>query len=332
MIFLLGPTASGKSALAMAIAHAKVDSREVEIVSVDSAQVFTQMDIGTAKPSTEDLGKVTHHLINVVDPINVYSAAQFAIDAALAHQKIVKQHRVPLLVGGTMLYVSALTKGLSDLPSANAAFRTQLEKRAEIEGWPALHAELAQTDPLRASQINQNDSQRIQRALEIIALTGKTVTEQSSEMNAEIPGANTMSLNAKNQHLIISLEPGDRSILHERIERRLKDMYDAGLVNEVRNLMSRGDLHADMPSMRCVGYRQVWETIQQSPTATDAEITAQSFYKSLVATRQLAKRQLTWLRAEPNRITLDCLISTQQLLPIALEKIQQYVQHFPEQY
>ncbi len=319
MIFILGPTASGKSSLAMAVAArmAYSNKTQVELISVDSAQVFQGMTIGTAKPSDDDLKQVAHHLISIIDPISVYSAQQFASDAKRLEAEIIERGNLPICVGGTMLYVSAFTQGFDDLPQANAELRAQLNAQALALGWPALHARLALEDPKAAAKIQSNDAQRIQRALEVIALTGRPISEQQTSTK--------LSLNRSGEHLIISLEPSDRLGLHARIKSRLKTMYASGLVGEVRSLMARGDLHADMPSMRCVGYRQVWEAIVQSPSADNAEIEERSFELALIATRQLAKRQLTWLRANDERTTLDCMHNTSDLLQPALDLINNHV-------
>jgi tRNA dimethylallyltransferase len=313
MIFILGPTASGKSALAMAIAAAL----PIEIISVDSAQVFKHMNIGTAKPSLDEMAQVPHHLINMIEPTEVFSAAQFAQNARRLEQEIRARNRLPIFVGGTMLYVSALTQGLNDLPGANPAIREVIESQAAALGWPALHAQLVLLDPAAAAKIKPMDAQRIQRALEVIKLTGRPISEQQS--------LGKLSLNKDGEHLLISLEPSDRLALHARIESRLKTMYQNGLVGEVKALMSRGDLNPDMTSMRCVGYRQVWEAYDWlGNDASDAAIEARSFHLSLIATRQLAKRQLTWLRANENRHTFDCLHNMQEFLSPTLKLIEHH--------
>jgi tRNA dimethylallyltransferase len=317
MIFILGPTASGKSALAMAIAQALLSHRKVELISVDSAQVFKEMTIGTAKPSEADLQQVPHHLISIIDPTLVYSAQQFASDAKRLEADIIQRGNLPICVGGTMLYVSALTQGLNELPPANLAIREQLNQQALQIGWPKMHALLASQDSKAAAKIQCNDGQRIQRALEVIALTGRPISEQQTSTK--------LALNSSGSHLIISLEPSDRLPLHARIKTRLQAMYEQGLVSEVRRLMARGDLRADMPSMRCVGYRQVWEAILKSPTSNDSAIEQASFELALIATRQLAKRQLTWLRANAERTPLECMHNTHDLLPPALNLIKNHV-------
>jgi tRNA dimethylallyltransferase len=318
MIFILGPTASGKSALAMAVAQ----QLPIEIISVDSAQVFQQMNVGTAKPSLEDMATVPHHLINIISPEQVFSAAQFALQATRLEGEIKARGNLPVCVGGTMLYVSALTQGLNDLPSANAEIRAALNAEAEEHGWPSLHQRLLALDPKAAAKIQPMDAQRIQRALEVIMLTGKTISEQQSHEK--------LAINNDGKHLVISLEPSDRLALHSRIETRLKLMYAQGLIDEVRQLRALNTLSADMPSMRCVGYRQVWEALDLFEgllADLDAEnhgITRHSFPLALAATRQLAKRQLTWLRANEKRHTFDCLHNTATLLQPTLKLIEQH--------
>ncbi len=288
-IAIMGPTASGKTAAALEIAR-HIPS---EIISVDSALVYRDMDIGTAKPSKEERAAVPHHLINIIDPSEAYSAARFRENALQLVSDVHKRGKLPLLVGGTMLYFKALTGGLDTLPPANPAIRARLDEEAAQTGWPALHAKLAEQDPETAERLKPNDSQRIQRALEIIELTGKPLSAlQSGQKQNDLPF-----------HLTpIALEPSDRGLLHERIAQRFDQMLENGkLVEEVRQLRQRGDLHLGMPSMRCVGYRQTWQYLDgEFDRATLRE-------KGIAATRQLAKRQLTWLRAMPERIVVDCL-------------------------
>jgi tRNA dimethylallyltransferase len=312
MIFILGPTASGKSALSYAIAR----HMPVEIISVDSAQVFKHMDVGTAKPSVQEMADVPHHLINIIEPSEVYSAAQFAIDAKKLESEIRARGRTPLLVGGTMLYVSALTQGLNDLPPANNAVRDKLNTLANEIGWPRMHQKLQDLDPTSAAKIKPMDGQRIQRALEVIELTGRSLSEQHT--------SEKLGINSDGEHLVISLEPSDRLALHKCIETRLQTMFDNGLVTEVKALQARGDLYPELPSMRCVGYRQVWQKLDELEGATDSQIAQTAFYDALVATRQLAKRQLTWLRANENRHIFDCLHNIDQLLPPALSLIEKH--------
>jgi tRNA dimethylallyltransferase len=277
-VLLMGPTASGKSALALALAA----RLPVEIVSVDSAQVYRGMDIGTAKPDAATRARVPHHLIDVIDPTGAYSAARFCRDALEAVAGIRARGRLPLLVGGTMLYFKALTEGLSALPPADPAVRAELDARAAREGWPALHAELARVDPATAARLEPGDSQRIQRALEVHALTGRPLSElHGTRVNDDALGP----------VIRIALLPADRARLHAAIAARFDAMLAAGLVAELRGLRARYALTAALPAMRCVGYRQAWEYL-------DGAIDGPALRaKGIAATRQLAKRQLTWLRA-----------------------------------
>ncbi len=279
-VLVMGPTASGKSALALALAGGLA----AEIVSVDSAQVYRGMDIGTAKPDAGERAQVPHHLIDLIDPTEAYSAARFRRDALKAVAAIRARGRVPLLVGGTMLYFKALLEGLSALPPANPAVRAALDARAAAEGWPALHAELARVDPATAARLEPMDAQRIQRALEVHATTGVPL---SALQGARVADAGL------GPHVAIALLPPDRAVLHARIEARFDAMLDAGLVGELRSLRSRFALSPDLPSMRCVGYRQAWEFIDGAIDMKALRATGAA------ATRQLAKRQFTWLRALP---------------------------------
>ncbi len=275
----MGPTASGKSALALALARAL----DGEIVSVDSAQVYRGMDIGTAKPSMAERGLVPHHLIDIVDPTESYSAARFTRDAVAAVTAIRAKGRVPILAGGTMLYFKALTEGLSALPEADATVRTALDARAAREGWPALHAELARVDPATAARLPPTDAQRIQRALEVHALTGVPLSQLQGQRAPAAPGLADA--------IAIALVPSDRAALHEAIAQRFGAMLAAGLVDELRALRERYALDPTLPSMRSVGYRQAWRFL-------DGEIDAGELREQgIAATRQLAKRQFTWLRA-----------------------------------
>jgi len=287
---LLGPTASGKTAAALALAA----QRPIEIISVDSALVYREMDIGTAKPTAEERAIAPHHLIDIVDPANAYSAAEFRADALRLTAEIQARGRLPLLVGGTMLYYKALTQGLNDLPAADPNVRAQLDADAARDGWPALHARLAAVDPATAARLAPNDSQRIQRALEVFMLTGEAM---STLLAAP---ARTDDAAADWRFVPIALEPSDRSVLHARIERRFDAMLENGFVDEVVKLRERGDLSPEMPSMRCVGYRQVWEYLDGAVDyATMRD-------KGVFATRQLCKRQLTWLRSMDERVVVDC--------------------------
>jgi tRNA dimethylallyltransferase len=274
-LVLCGPTASGKSAISLVMAQ----HIDLEIISVDSAQVYRGMDVGTAKPSAAERASVPHHLLDILDPAQRYSAARFVADATALIADINRRGRVALLVGGTMLYVQALRHGLDVLPEADATLRQQIDAQATRDGWPALHAQLAQVDPVTAARLAPNDAQRVQRALEVWHLTGRSL----SQAHGERRGAGL-------RLPLIALEPTERSWLHERIARRFDQMLHDGLLDEVRSLRARGDLQSELPSMRCVGYRQAWEALQTGDLAGLRE-------RGIAATRQLAKRQLTWLRA-----------------------------------
>ena len=278
-VMLLGPTASGKSVLAMQLAE-KVP---LEIVSVDSAQVYRGMDIGTAKPGASDRAAVAHHLIDIRDPADPYSAADFVRDTTGAIREIQSRGKLPLLVGGTMLYAKALRDGLSDLPSADPEVRARIEAEACELGWPQLHARLATFDALTAARLKPNDSQRIQRALEVYETAGATMSEL-------VNAGKTTGIRLPTLVLL----PNDRAALHTRIEKRFDAMLGAGLLDEVRGLHARADLHPNLPSMRSVGYRQAWRFL-------DGQCNVQEFrQQAIAATRQLAKRQMTWLRSMPN--------------------------------
>jgi len=274
-ICLAGPTASGKTAAALAFAA----EHPVEIVSVDSALVYRGLDIGSAKPTAAERAAVPHHLIDILDPAEAYSAARFVADANRLIAEITARGRLPLLVGGTMLYFKALREGLDAMPAADAGVRAALDARAASEGWPALHAELARVDPTTAARLAPNDAQRIQRALEVWQLTGRPL---SAWHGAPRLAADDLPL--------LALEPASRAWLHARIAERFDAMLAAGFVDEVRALRARGDLQPGLPSMRCVGYRQAW-------AALDAGDLAPLRDTGIAATRQLAKRQLTWLRS-----------------------------------
>jgi tRNA dimethylallyltransferase len=279
-VLLMGPTASGKSALALALAG----RFPAEIVSVDSAQVYRGMDVGTAKPDAATRARVRHHLIDILDPAEAYSAARFRADALAAVAAIRARGRLPLLVGGTMLYFKAFTEGLSALPAADPAIRARLDVLAAEQGWPALHARLARVDPATAARLAPTDAQRIQRALEVFEATGTPLSRlQGTRESAGSPAP----------IVAVALLPPDRAALHAAIARRFDAMLAAGLVEELRGLRARSALHPGLPSMRCVGYRQAWEFI-------DGRIDAPTLRaKGIAATRQLAKRQFTWLRALP---------------------------------
>ena len=291
-IAVAGPTASGKTAAALAIAR----EHAVEIISVDSALVYRGMDIGTAKPSASELASVRHHLIDIRDPLQAYSAAEFVTDAQQLMADIHARGKLPLLVGGTMLYFKALMVGMDAMPKADPALRAAIEAQARTQGWAALHAELARVDPVTAQRLHPADSQRIQRALEVFRASGQPLSSfHSTHARAAAADGDTVT-----GSLLISLEPADRAWLHQRIAQRFDAMLEAGLIGEVKGLRARGDLHADLPSMRCVGYRQSWEALDgQWPMAELRD-------KGIFATRQLAKRQLTWLRSMPQRQTVAC--------------------------
>lgn len=287
-IFLMGPTASGKTALAVELAQ----RFPVELISVDSALVYRDMNIGTAKPDAEILARAPHHLIDIIDPTESYSAATFRRDALALMTEITARGRVPLLVGGTMLYFRALRFGLSELPPADAAVRAEIEQQAAQIGWPALHAELARVDAATAARLAPNDSQRINRALEIFRISGSPMSQLIAlQEHTELPFQLTN----------IALVSGDRSVLHQRIASRFRQMLDHGLLDELKNLQAKYDLHRDLPAMRCVGYRQAWEFL--AGEISEAEL----LEKGIAATRQLAKRQITWLRGMPDNLEFDCL-------------------------
>ncbi len=283
----MGPTAAGKTALAVALAQ----RHPLEIISVDSTQVYRGMDIGSAKPDAETLALAPHRLIDIRDPADPYSAAAFREDARRHVEEIHRRGKIPFLVGGTMLYFRALLQGLSPLPEADPAVRQQLLDEAEARGWAALHRDLAKIDPLAASRIHPNDPQRLQRALEVYRLTGVPLSELQAQT---LPG-----LEATHAVEKVALIPADRALLHRRIEQRFVQMVHEGLVEEVEGLMARGDLGEHLPSIRSVGYRQVWRYLQGFGDRDEM------VERSIVATRQLAKRQLTWLRREPRALRLS---------------------------
>ncbi len=287
-IFLMGPTASGKTGVAVELAQ----RFPCEVVSVDSVLVYRDLNIGAAKPDAGMLAAAPHHLIDIIDPTESYSAAAFRSDARSAMADITARGKIPLLTGGTMLYFKALVQGLSALPSANAGVRAAIEARASRNGWPSLHAELATLDPETAARLKSTDAQRIQRALEVCYLTGKAMSQQVGR-----GGAVALPYNA----LPVALLPSDRKVLHQRIEVRFKAMLDQGIVDEVTRLKQRHALRADLPAMRAVGYRQVWQHLEGH---YDRDTLAA---RGTAATRQLAKRQLTWLRAMPELVVFDCL-------------------------
>lgn len=277
ILCLMGPTASGKTDLSFELAQAI----PCEVVSVDSAMVFLGMNIGTAKPTEQELAAVPHHLINIIKPTEIYSAAHFEEDATQAMTQILAKGKLPVLVGGTMLYFKALQYGLSFLPAANEVVRQQLTARARQEGWPQMHTELSRVDPISAQKINPTDSQRIQRALEVYELTGQPL---STLWQKQIPIASPF------EFINVAVTPKDRSFLHQKIAMRLNHMLDNGFIEELITLRKQYDLHANLPSMRSVGYRQIWQYLEGELRSDELND------KAIAATRQLAKRQLTWLR------------------------------------
>ncbi|WP_454906633.1 tRNA (adenosine(37)-N6)-dimethylallyltransferase MiaA [Aggregatibacter sp.] len=296
-IFLMGPTASGKTDLAIQLRQ----HLPVEVISVDSALIYRGMDIGTAKPSKAELALAPHRLINICDPAESYSAANFRTDALREMQEISAQGKIPLLVGGTMLYYKALLEGLSPLPSADEKVRSEIEAKAALIGWGGLHQELSKIDPISAQRINPNDSQRINRALEVFYLTGKTLTELTAQKGEALPY----------DILQFAIAPEQREVLHRRIEQRFHNMIELGFQQEVEKLYRRPDLNENLPSIRCVGYRQMWEYLRGDYDHDEM------VFRGICATRQLAKRQITWLRGWTSPIQwLDSLQPAQ-----ALEKV-----------
>jgi len=291
---LAGPTASGKTAIALHLA----ERLPVEIVSVDSALVYRGMDIGTAKPTAAEMAAVPHHLIDILDPADAYSAATFVRDATALIAQIRARGRWPLLVGGTMLYFKALIDGIDPLPAADATVRARLDEDAARLGWPTMHARLAEVDPVTAARLPPNDAQRIQRALEVWMVSGQPISHFHRRTNSERDEAGTASAppgGSVGHGLLLSLEPRERSWLHQRIAQRYDQMLANGFVDEVQALRQRGDLHLGLPSMRCVGYRQVWEALDAGLAGDALDTVVRE--RGVAATRQLAKRQLTWLRS-----------------------------------
>ena len=296
-IFLMGPTASGKTDLAIQLRQ----QLPVEVISVDSALIYRGMDIGTAKPSKAELALAPHRLIDICDPAESYSAANFRTDALREMQEISAQGKIPLLVGGTMLYYKALLEGLSPLPSADEKVRSEIEAKSALIGWDGLHQELSKIDPISAQRINPNDSQRINRALEVFYLTGKTLTELTAQKGEALPY----------DILQFAIAPEQREVLHLRIEQRFHKMIELGFQQEVEKLYRRPDLNENLPSIRCVGYRQMWEYLRGDYDHDEM------VFRGICATRQLAKRQITWLRGWTSPIQwLDSLQPAQ-----ALEKV-----------
>ena len=306
VVAIMGPTASGKTEAALAIAK----SIPCEIISVDSALIYRGMDIGTAKPSDEERSQVPHYLIDILDPSLSYSVKQFRDDTLQLITDIQARSKLPLLVGGTMLYFKALRDGLDDLPSADLALRLQLDIEIARHGTAALHARLRELDPITAERLNPNDTQRVQRAMEIILLSGQPMSSQLDKADKPELTFELMSL---------ALEPSDRKVLHERIANRFDVMLSAkpGLIEETAALKQRSDLHSGLPSIRCVGYRQAWDYL-------DGKINRDNLREmGIAATRQLAKRQLTWLRSMPDRHVIDCLSSnpTEQILSLVTARL-----------
>lgn len=306
-ISLMGPTASGKTDLAIFL----VQHFPVDIISVDSAMVYRGLDIGSAKPSNEELTLAPHRLINIIDPAAAYSAANFRDDALNEMAKITAAGRIPLLVGGTMLYFRALLQGLSELPAADEALREKIEQQAKELGWDKMHQRLAHVDEEAAKRIHPNDPQRIGRALEVYEMTGRSMSELQREQKAEPLAYDVLKL---------ALIPSDRALLHQRIEQRFNIMLKQGLIEEVKTLKERGDLHKDLPAMRAVGYRQVWDYLQGKLDYTEMQ------ERGVIATRQLAKRQFTWLRSEKGLTIFDSSrYSEQHIQENVLKTVNEYL-------
>ncbi|MGB2833535.1 MAG: tRNA (adenosine(37)-N6)-dimethylallyltransferase MiaA [Methylotenera sp.] len=304
-IFLMGPTASGKTGAAVEL----ISKLPIEIISVDSALVFKDMSIGTAKPDVETLAKAPHHLIDIIEPTSAYSAANFRTDALRLMADITARGKIPLLAGGTMLYFKALQEGLSGLPEANQEIRVRLDARAALIGWPAMHEKLALVDPLTAARLEPNDMQRIQRALEVFEITGEAMSALYAKQASEALPYNLLK---------IALVPSDRKVLHERIALRFEQMLAAGFVDEVKRLIAKyPSLTPESTSMRCVGYRQALEHLAGEYDVTELRD------RGIFATRQLAKRQLTWLRSMDGTLELDCL--NPQLNELVLNLINQFI-------
>lgn len=306
VICLMGPTASGKTALAMALS----DNLPCDIISVDSALVFKGMDIGTAKPTEEEQKQYPHRLIDIIDPAMSYSAADFCKDALREIADIRAQGRIPLLVGGTMMYFKSLIDGISPLPEAKPAIRADIEKEAAVKGWQAMHEQLQRFDPVSAERIHPNDPQRLTRAIEVYRITGKSLTELTEVKGEKLSG----------DIIQLAITPRDRKTLHQRIEQRFNIMLSQGFEAEVKKLKQRSDLHENLPSIRCVGYRQMWQYLNNECSYDEM------IFKGVCATRQLAKRQLTWLRSWPNLTWLDMEDETNlQQVMLIVSKLETFV-------
>ncbi|TNH01278.1 tRNA (adenosine(37)-N6)-dimethylallyltransferase MiaA [Testudinibacter sp. TR-2022] len=299
----MGPTASGKTDLAIQLRQ----QLPLEVISVDSALIYRGMDIGTAKPTPQELARAPHRLIDIKDPAESYSAADFRHDALREMQQITQQGKIPLLVGGTMLYYKALREGLSPLPAADDKVRSNIEQIAKQQGWAYLHQQLQQVDPVAAARIHPNDPQRINRALEVYYISGKSMTELTETAGEKLPY----------RILQFAIAPQDRAVLHQRIEQRFHNMIAQGFEQEVQKLYQRQDLHLDLPSIRCVGYRQMWEYLRGDYDQKEM------IYRGICATRQLAKRQITWLRGWKSEIhwldSLNILQAKQKIIRILQE-------------
>jgi tRNA dimethylallyltransferase len=307
-IWLMGPTAAGKTDLAVEL----VQRCNCEIISVDSALIYREMDIGTAKPEPEILAKAPHRLIDICDPAESYSAAEFRADALKEMADIRQKGKVPLLVGGTMMYYKVLKEGIANLPEADEAVRQKLLEEAEASGWQKLHDRLRTIDPVSAERIHPNDPQRLQRALEVYELTGKTLTDLWAEQKRDV------QCNFPYQVLSLAVAPTERKVLHERIEKRFRLMLEQGFLEEVKALKERGDLHLNMPSMRSVGYRQVWQYLEGEYDYDEM------VNRGIYATRQLAKRQITWLRSWQDLEWLDSL--NPSLIPETVQRVQGFIE------
>lgn len=287
ILCICGPTAAGKSASVLALAK----STPIEIISMDSATIYKTMDIGTAKAGAEEQAQVPHHLLDIRDPLESYSAADFVADTLALIPAIQSRGNLPVIEGGTMMYYKALREGLHDLPKADAALRAEIEAEAAAIGWPAMHQKLSALDPETAARLAPNDSQRISRALEVMQLSGEPMSSLIAKQKTPLHDYDFITL---------SLEPIERSLLHQQIEKRFMQMLTMGFLDEVKNLYQRKDLHPELPSIRCVGYRQLWDYLDGNCSYDEA------VERGIAATRQLAKRQITWLRSQPERIQIDC--------------------------